>query len=191
MKLIAITGGIGCGKSVVSTVLKAMGYYVYDTDSRASLLMDEDSAIHARLVAEIHERAVVDGQIDRRLIASVVFSDASKLAALNAIVHANVLADLRNWCVEHSARCDKLFVECAIPYESGLHRMVDEMWEVTAPHAVRVRRVMMRGAGMSEAEVLGRIKAQESTVVTERHAHVSIITNDDVTPVLPQILSKL
>ena len=90
MKTIAITGGIGAGKSVVSTILRLMGYYVFDCDTEAKAIMDGSDAIKTALVTHIHEKAVVDGVIDRRLIAGVVFSDAAKLDKLNAIIHEAV-----------------------------------------------------------------------------------------------------
>ena len=126
--LTAITGGIGSGKSVVSRVLRILGYPVYDCDSAAKSLMDADEEIKRRLIDEIDSLAVVDGVIDRRRIAEVVFADAEKLAALNAIVHAAVREDIASWVFSQDS--DRLFVETAILYESGLNRMVDAEWRV-------------------------------------------------------------
>ena len=64
--LTAITGGIGSGKSIVSKILAAMGYPVYDCDSRAKLLMDQDDQIKKALCSEIHADCVrTDGSINR------------------------------------------------------------------------------------------------------------------------------
>ncbi|MDE6436166.1 MAG: dephospho-CoA kinase, partial [Muribaculaceae bacterium] len=92
--LIAITGGIGSGKSVVSRVLRAMGYPVYDCDSQAKAIMDADAEIHRRLCSEIDAAVVTDGVIDRKRLAEIVFNDKAKLAVLNAIVHSAVKAHL-------------------------------------------------------------------------------------------------
>ncbi len=94
MPLIAITGGIGSGKSVVSRILLALGYPVYDCDSRAKTLMDADSTIKRRLIEEIGEATVVDGIIDRPALSRMVYADAIMLERPNAIVHAAVRADL-------------------------------------------------------------------------------------------------
>ena len=84
LPLIAITGGIGAGKSVVSNVLRVMGYEVFDCDSEAKIIMDSDVEIKHRLITEISPLSVSsDGIIDRRHISSVVFSDKSKLEQLN------------------------------------------------------------------------------------------------------------
>ena len=102
-RLTAITGGIGAGKSVVARILGAMGYEVYDSDSKAKMLMDNSADIKSRLVSAFGP-GVIDnnGQIDRRRLASIVFSDNDALQKLNSIVHGAVLNDIDMW---HSS-CD-------------------------------------------------------------------------------------
>lgn len=183
-RLIAISGGIGCGKSVVSTILCRLGYLVYDCDTRAKLLMDSSREIMDRLVNEIHESVVVDGRIDRKRLSQLVFSDADKLARLNSIVHGEVKADLSRWADRHSGD-NTLFVETAILYQSGLDKMVDEVWEVVAPLALRIERVMGRN-GCTAAEVESRI-ASQTVDVESPHASVHKIVNDGSTPILPRV----
>ena len=77
--LIAVTGGIGSGKSVVCRVLRTLGYPVFDCDSEARAIMDSDRTIHGRLCSAISADVVRDGVIDRRMLASIVFADAAKL----------------------------------------------------------------------------------------------------------------
>lgn len=91
MILIAITGGIGSGKSVVSEVLRLKGYKVLDSDIHARRIMDADAGIKARIAGEICCEAIVDGNIDRRRLAAAVFFDAGLLGRLNAIVHPIIL----------------------------------------------------------------------------------------------------
>ena len=66
MTLIAISGGIGSGKSIVSRALAVMGYDVYDCDSHAREIMDCDRALQRRIATDICSDAVVNGHIDRR-----------------------------------------------------------------------------------------------------------------------------
>ncbi len=183
-RLVAISGGIGCGKSVVSAILDRLGYPVYDCDTRAKFLMDSSREILDRLVNEIHESVVVDGRIDRRRLSQLVFSDAGKLARLNSIVHGEVKADLSRWADGH--RSDSLlFVETAILYQSGLDKMVDEVWNVVAPKALRIERVMSRN-GCTAAEVESRI-ASQAVEVESPHGTVHEIVNDGFTPLLPRV----
>lgn len=186
---VAVCGGIGSGKSVVCRVLRALGYSVFDTDTEARRIMDTDREIHRRLNEEIHPQAVVDGRVDRRRISEVVFASAPALAALNGIVHAAVRRELEAWFEARRGEGRPLFVETAILYQSGLDRMVDEVWEVEAPESLRVERVMQRN-GLSEAEVRARIASQRFEP-ERRHPQVKSLINDGVRPLLPQIEALL
>lgn len=187
-RLIAITGGIGSGKSIISDILRAMGHKVYDCDTRAKALMDTDESIKNDLIDLISIDAVRnDRTIDRKLLSEIVFNDPDALSRLNSIVHKAVRADLRRW---RDTSSDKtVWVETAILYASRLDREVDEVWEVTAPTELRVPRVMKRNS-MSREQVLARISSQ-STTAAQLHPLTKAIVNDGVEPVLPQILSLL
>ena len=181
--LIAIAGGIGSGKSVVSRVLAAMGYAVYDCDSRAKALMDVSERIKSLLAERISPAVITaEGEIDRRVLASIVFSDSDRLGVLNEIVHAEVRADLAEW----AAGRPLAFVETAILYESGLDAMVDEVWMVDAPKEMRVERVMKRSS-MSAAEVEARIESQLAFTPSKLHPKTHLIVNDNFRAVLPQV----
>lgn len=188
-RIIAVAGGIGCGKSVVCRILIAMGYPVYDCDSRARCIMDNDAGIIARIAAEVAQEAVgADGRIDRSALSAVVFSDDEALRRLNSIVHAAVRADFRRWAEETPS--EVLFVESAILYQSGLDREVGEVWEVCAPMELRLERVMKRN-GFTEQQVLARMSAQDSFVAGRVHPRVIRIINDGCEAILPQIEAAL
>lgn len=192
-KLVAITGGIGAGKSVVSHIVAVMGYPVYDTDANARRIMDTSDSIKMALVDNFGENVVVDGQINRRLLADIVFADAKKLAVLNSLVHKAVIDDVQTWVKQND--CPVCFVESAILYECGLDRMVDEVWQVTAPEKLRVERVVARSKGtMTPADVCQRIKNQsfdDESKCCNRHPRTFLIQNDGQTPVLPQVIALL
>lgn len=76
MKTVAITGGIGSGKSVVSRLLRVEGYPVYDCDSQAKRIMDNDAEIQRQLQNAFGEDVVVDGVIHRQKLASLVFGNS-------------------------------------------------------------------------------------------------------------------
>lgn len=179
--MILITGGIGSGKSVVSRILRANGHEVYDCDLEAKLLMDRDDEIKRRLCAEIHPEAVdACGVIDRRRLASVVFADSERLAALNRIVHGAVRRDI----ARRMAANPDLFVETAIPVSSGLVDMADEVWQVEAPEDLRIRRVMARN-NVSAADVRRRIEAQRAEYIPNARA----IVNDGKCSLIRQMIS--
>lgn len=200
--IILITGGIGSGKSVVSRVLRCMGYEVYDCDSRAKDLMDGSPEIHRRLRHVISPETVnPDGSINRAELSRIVFADPAKLAALNAIVHGAVREDIRLKAegLRHKAEdpitpcalrltpiTPILFVETAIPVSGGMAGMADAVWEVSAPEQLRISRVQQR-SGLSPDQIRARIAAQHSEQVPGAH----VIVNDNRQALLPQILKQL
>lgn len=187
--LTAITGGIGAGKSIVSRVLTAMGYPVYDCDSRARSLMDMSAEIKHAIALNIDAGVILpDDSIDRRLLAEIVFRNKQMLLTLNSIVHQAVRDDLARWVSDRPSAL--VFVETAILYESGLDRVIDSEWNVTAPTDIRVDRVIARN-GLSREHVLARIKAQSGTTPPKSSHNIITLVNDDITPLLPQIESAL
>ncbi|MCM1163954.1 MAG: dephospho-CoA kinase [Muribaculaceae bacterium] len=180
----AVCGGIGSGKSVVCNVLRTMGYPVYDCDSEARSIMDADECILDEIARQISPECVTEGIIDRRRLSEIVFANADKLTILNSIVHSAVKRHLSEWITRQEA--DRVFVETAILYQSGLDRMVDEVWEVVAPKDVRIGRVMLRN-GLTESQVEARIQSQDSFRPDKVHGNVHIITNDGTHPLLPRV----
>lgn len=185
-KLIAITGGIGCGKSIVSLILKEMGYEVYDCDCNAKYLMDNCPTIKDCLKSTFGNDIIIDGTINRVKLANIVFNNKEKLVKLNNIVHFSVKDDLISWKLENSQK-KLLFVETAILYQSGLDKVVDEVWEVNAPLEIRIERVMKRN-NISQQDVLSRIESQKYEILTQADY---IITNDDKVAILPQLVTIL
>ena len=182
--IIAINGGIGSGKSVVSRIVTAMGYPVYDCDARARQLMDSSDEIKAAISADIHRACIKDGLIDRAMLASIVFEDKEKLAILNSIVHGAVREHFASWAENQPGTV--CFVETAILYQSGMDTMVDEVWTVDAPLDLRIERVMKRN-GLTREAVMSRITTQDSYTPATPHPLVRLIINDGGTPLLPRI----
>ncbi len=188
--VIALAGGIGVGKSVVSRMLRNMGYCVYDSDSAAKSIMDNSPVVKDFLVKKIHPQSVdAIGKINREIVASVVFSDEYRLKLLNGAVHKAVREDFRKWSnMRHDQ--NTLFIECAVLCESGLDGEVDAVWGVVAPEQLRVKRVCRRNS-LAPAQVLARIKAQRDEADALGRIDRSIVINDGMRPLLPQIESLL
>lgn len=190
MKLIAITGGIGSGKSVVARLVQVMGHEVYDCDSRAKALMTENEEVrHLLIEAFGKETYHNNGTLNRQHLSEVAFGDDKALARLNGIVHPATARDMQQWAQRQADNGARVaFVETALLRTAGLDRLVDEVWHVTAPASVRIPRVMAR-SGLTEQQVCERIAAQsvEDALATGEHP----IINDDVTAVLPQVLNLL
>ena len=98
-RIIAIAGGIGSGKSVVSAILRLIGYVVYDCDSEAKLLMNTSVAIKNDLITAFGSDSITkEGYINTKYISSIVFKDKSVLTKINSIVHPRVKEDICGNC---------------------------------------------------------------------------------------------
>lgn len=186
-KLVAISGGIGSGKSVVSDVLRVMGFPVYDCDAMAKSLMDNSPEIKAKLKEVFGDCVVQDGIIDRKQLAGLVFGNGAALEQLNGIVHPAVVNDVLMW---YSAQESSLsFVETAILKESGLVDVVDAVLAVCADKETRISRVERRN-GLTRKAVLDRMTMQNDGVVFKGLPVYSIDNNGDMA-IIPQIDSLL
>ena len=165
---VGITGGIGSGKSTVCRLFVACGVPVYDSDSQAKRLMEEDGPLRMRLAARFGEEV-----LNRKLLAGRVFSDPAELSALNALVHPAVMEDFERWCGRQSG-ADYVVLESAILFEAGLEGYVDRTIAVTAPIDVRIARTCLRD-GASAEEVRRRIAVQLDEEELRRRADYTLV----------------
>ena len=187
MRRIGITGGIGSGKSVVSRLLRIMGYSVYDTDSEAKRLMESSLEVVQKLSECFGRDIYHNGRLNRGLLSSRVFGESDKIVLLNSIVHQVVRFDFYRW--SESLNEEICFVESAILYGSRFDELVDEVWTVTAPEELRISRVRQR-SGLTEEEIKKRMAAQLSEEEKQRRA-AHIIWNDGNVSVIHRVLSLL
>jgi len=184
MRKIGLTGGIGSGKSTVATIFKVLGIPVFDADAVAKQLMQSDPELKANLIDHFTDQVFKDGQLDRKFLASIVFHDAYQLNLLNSIVHPITLAAADRWFAQQNA--PYVIKEAALMFESGASAGLDLVIGVSAPQAIRIKRVADRD-GMSRSEVLARIDKQIDEGLKMRLCD-EVILNDDQHSVLAQVL---
>ena len=184
---VGITGGIGSGKSVVSDVIRLLGYPVYNSDIRAKELSDTDGDIRQSLVALFGPAIYTDNQLNRPLLASHLFQNSSHREAVNAIIHPVVFADFNKWCaMQHTAL---VFAESAILVESGFSALMDKMIVVDAPHKLRLQRVVERDVVTME-QAQKRMEAQMDSVDLCKRADY-VIYNDNEHLLISQIVDTI
>ena len=142
MKLIAITGSIGSGKSVVAKIVETLGFPVYDCDTRAKALMESQPSVRDALSAMFGPEVYTFQGLNRTWLAERIFSDTKARNYVNRIVHQAVKDDIRHWAQTLGQTHRALFVETAIPTTSGIAAMVDEVWKVDTPVHIRRERVV-------------------------------------------------
>ena len=162
MNRVALTGGIGSGKSVVCRVFSLLGVAIYDSDSRAKLLMAENKEVCERICASFGDDIYTDGVLNRAVLASRVFGDKAALEKLNSIVHPAVMHDFDRWATERAAHGDRyVIMESAILFENNLERGFDYTVAVDSPIEMRLARSMKRD-GATREQILARMANQLS-----------------------------
>jgi len=161
MLVAGLTGGIGCGKSEVRKRLQRAGITVIDADTLAKEISEKNSAVVATIKKEFgNDIYDADGRLRRKALAAIVFSDAARLATLNAIIHPRVISTVERDIEARRERGEKIvIVEAALHYEVHWNEAMDVMIVVSAPMEQRLPRVMQRD-GVDEAAVHRRIATQ-------------------------------
>ena len=172
---IAITGGIGSGKTFVSNLLKERGIPIYNSDDEAKRLMVSDEGIRRDLMALLGEDVYQGDALNKSLLASYLFAEAGNAARINAIVHPRVRADFSRWLAEHQD-VEVAGLECAILYEAGFENTVDKVVMVYAPESLRIERAMKRD-NATESQIRARIAAQMDDEEKSRRSDYVIYTD--------------
>lgn len=188
---IAITGGIGSGKSYVSHLLEDMNVPVYNTDNEAKRLTVSDEGIRTALIALLGEEVYKNGVLNKPLLASYLFSDPVHIKRINSIIHPRVREDFAEWAKQWKD-CEVVGMESAILYEAGFENTVDVVLMVYAPVDLRVERAMYRD-GASEEQVRARIAAQMDDEEKRRRADFTVVNdgNRSLVPQLTEIIEQL
>ncbi|HLF25546.1 MAG TPA: dephospho-CoA kinase [Anaerolineae bacterium] len=156
--LIGLTGNIAAGKSVVAHMLADLGAEVIDADALVHALQRKGTPTYAAIVAEFGMGSLRDdGELDRRALGAIVFSDPMRLRALEAILYPAVLRESQRRIAE--AQADVVVYEAIKLIEAGRHTSCDAVWVVIAPRAVQIARLRQQ-RGLSQAEAIQRIAAQ-------------------------------
>lgn len=173
--MIALTGGIGSGKSFVSREFEKLGAYIIDADKVYHELIQPGQSTYNEIVAHFGESILTEtSEIDRKKLGNIVFNNPSELENLNSITHRSVYDELNRrveklkkevYCIE----IPLLFsAECSIDYDISV--------VVTAPMDERIKRVMLRDK-CSEKDVIDKMKNQLSDDVLCKLADC-VIVND-------------
>lgn len=162
MKVIGITGGVGCGKSAVLAYLESeYAAVVTELDEVAKNLQKSGQECFGQIVAQFGVEILGDdGELDRSRLAEIVFRDPEKLAKLNTIVHPKV----KEWVREDIARKRKdgvglYVIEAALLPTAGYESICDEMWYIYAEEPVRRRR-MKESRGYTDEKITQMIASQ-------------------------------
>lgn len=156
-KKIAITGGIGSGKTTLVNYIKSKGIPVYIADDEASKLMQSQDIIDA-IKRQFGSKIFNQNILDRKALANIVFKNPEELSKLNQIIHPAVSQHFEYWLNSYITT-PIIVYESALLFETGTYKLFDVVITVTAPIDIRIQRVMARDHIPREA-VLDRMSKQ-------------------------------
>jgi dephospho-CoA kinase len=185
MLKVGLTGGIGSGKSTVSQVFINLGVPVFNSDLVARNIVNTNSKAIKKIKSAFGDYLYDSGELDRKALAAIVFTNPDALEQLNSIVHPLVGESFNKWCEKH-ASAPYIIKEAAILFESGAHQNLDRIITVYTKKEERIRRIMARD-NVSAEDVEHRMNNQWTDETRNKLADF-IIINDDKDKLLPQVM---
>jgi len=193
MKIIGLTGGIGTGKSTVSSYLKKRGCIIIDADDISRRMTNNGSPALDDIANAFGKDFILDdGSLDRKGLGNVVFNDKEKLLKLQSIITEKVV-EIINLKLNtfRDENCDKIVVvDAPLLFECGMENMADENWLVSADINVRLKRVMERDH-LTKDEIVSRINNQMSQTEKEKLSHVILDNSGSLDELYDQIDCQL
>ena len=192
MKIIGLTGGIACGKSTVSTELRALGAAIVDADALAHELSQPYQSIYNAYVERFgREIVTVDGTLDRAAIARRVFADPAVRAEVEAIAHPIIrrAAEERLRAARDENKRAAV-LDVPLLFEAGWDALADETWVVALPREEQLARLLARDMSMDAGEARARIAAQMPLAEKCARADV-VIDNSGTVEEIREYIGKL
>lgn len=181
---IGLTGGIGSGKSTAAQIFEVLGIPVYYADVEAKRLINEDEQSRSEIIKIFGEQAYLNNSLDRKYIASIVFSDPSKLELLNSIVHPVTKRDSESWMLLQTT--PYAIHEAALIFEAKVNERLDYVIGVSSPKELRIQRAMKRD-NVDHEEVIKRMTRQMNEEIKMSKCDFVLI-NDEQQLLIPQVL---
>jgi len=162
MKKIAITGGIGSGKTYISNMFSKLGISTYNSDKQAKKIINSNIDVRDDLINNFGKDCFVNGIFNKKYISTLIFNDKNNLKLINSIVHPFVHDDYFNWLlIQKSAYT---IYESAIIYENGVEHNFDKIIGVISPRNLRNTRLSHRGMdNLSIRNIIGN-QISDSTI---------------------------
>jgi dephospho-CoA kinase len=181
---VGLTGGIGSGKSIICKVFNVLNVPVFNADIEAKKCYLLPVVIR-KIVETFGERILTKKTIDNKKLADIVFGNPEALQKLNGIIHPMVMENYYQWS---DAQRDYQYhiLESAIIFEAGLEKQFDKIITISSPLELCIERVIQRDKTERQT-VLNRINAQMAPEIKIAKSDF-IIINDDVHPLIPQLI---
>ena len=180
MSKIGITGTIASGKTMVSVYLKSKGFYVFDCDEYNSYLLEEGNEGY-NFVKSCFPETIINNKLNRKKLASIVFSDTKQKEKLESFLHPLIISKL----IEESDKYDLFFAEVPLLFEKDLKHLFDKVWLLVSDDDTCINRLIEKGYTRTEA--IERINSQFSIDIKKKMSDEILYNNSDFEHLYAQI----
>lgn len=186
MILVGLTGGIGSGKSTISSLLEGKGAVIIDADAIVREVQLPGSSVLAELAEKFgSEVLAADGSLDRQAVANIVFTDPDALKALNAIVHPAVGKEMNRRMIEQRSTDHVVVLDIPLLTENPREGLQGKI-VVDVPVEVQVER-LVKYRGFDETDARARISRQATREQRLATADFVVDNSGDLADLQPQI----
>jgi len=190
MKKVAVTGGIGTGKTTVSNLFEKIGIPVFNSDEIAKKLMHNDKQLKSDIIKAFGDESYINNELNRAYLSDIVFNDETLLNKINSIVHPQVAKEFNQWLLNQKSKY--IIYESAIIFENNSEDVFDKIICVIAPEEDVISRVMKRN-NFSRDKVISIISNQLPDQVKRNKSDYIIenINKSDLTDRVLEIHNKI
>ena len=162
MLKVGLTGGIGSGKSTASSILAKLGSYIFDADTEAKIILNNNKEVQNNIIKEFGNDILDhDGLIDNKKLAMVAFQDEDHQIILNSIIHPYVFGELDSQFdkISNQNKHASFIVDGALIFESGMDQHLDLVLLIASSLKFRIERALNRGT-LSREDIIRRNELQ-------------------------------
>ena len=184
MLIVALTGGIGSGKTMVGEIFAELGALVVDSDQLAREVVERGSKGFDLIITEFGDEILKNGDLDRTALASFIFKDPNKRAKLEEITHPLIRQSFAK--IVSSAGSDSIIInQIPLLVESKHDYRFDHVITISAPENIRTERLLKRGLTLSQIDQ--RMKAQATDTQREGISDTVIVNDKSEQELITQV----
>ncbi len=176
---IAITGGIGTGKSVIAELYKDQGYPVISADDVAKEILANDLSVREQIIREFGSKSFKNGKPDFKYLAGKVFAIPENVKKINGIIHPPTIQKINRLMNDALEKNNLVFVEAALIFEAKMEDLFDYIILVTSDREKQIERVKERNK-ISESEIAKRMENQLPENIKRAKADFTIENNSSL-----------
>lgn len=160
--VVGLTGQTGSGKTTVADILKKNGCLIIDADLIAREIVEPGHKCLLELKKEFGDIICnKDGTLNRRILASIAFSNKEKTNKLNNITHPFIVSKINEIIKDNDNKCRIIIIDAALLIESGLNKICKIVISIIAPESIRINRIIKRDF-ITKEEAIKRVKSQNN-----------------------------